>query len=84
MIPICNECQFYVAADDRCGRCKILNVPKRMHDQCHCHPGNISAKDCSKLLHIHQKWRRGGKGKMLHPYLIGVAIDKALNIVRNI
>ena len=35
-----------------------------------------------KILHDAQKWRRGSKKKMLPPYLLGLAIDRALTEMR--
>jgi hypothetical protein len=35
-----------------------------------------------KILHYAQKWRRGKKIKPIPPYLLGQAIDKAINELR--
>lgn len=45
---------------------------------------NISNDKAVKVLHDYQKYRRGAKEWKYcpHPYLIGIAIDKAINSLR--
>ena len=68
-------------------RCKLnkgithgnFKVAKCMFDRT-----NISNDKAVRVLHDYQKYRRGAIGFKYcpHPYLIGIAIDKAINSLR--
>ena len=69
-------------------RCKLnkgvtqgnFKVAKCMFDRT-----NISKKKASKVLHDFQKYRRGAT-ELIYcppPYVIGIAIDKAINAMRS-
>ena len=68
-------------------RCKLnkgithgnYTVTKCMFDRT-----NISNDKAVRVLHDYQKYRRGAKEWKYcpHPYLIGIAIDKAINSLR--
>lgn len=44
----------------------------------------MSAVETLRVLHHYQKWRRGGSGKMPHPFVLGQAIDSAIRAMRRI
>ena len=70
-------------------RCKLnsgvthgnLKVAKCMFDRT-----TISNDKAVRVLHDYQKYRRGAIGFKYcpHPYLIGIAIDKAINSLRKL
>ena len=41
-------------------------------------------RQAEKILHDLNKWRRGGKGKMPDPRLVGKAIDAAIVLFRKV
>jgi len=42
----------------------------------------MTVKEAIKILHYHQKWRRGAKIPMTNPKELGVAIDVAIQKLR--
>lgn len=82
--PHCGECSFFKYEDtDGCGLCDVYNREQRCSDQCTVHYKSMTPKACQRALHEYQKWRRGGRGQMPHPYIIGQVIDKAITIIRS-
>lgn len=82
--PHCGECSFFKYEDtDGYGCCVVNNREQRCSDQCTVHYKLMTPKSCLRVLHEFQKWRRGGKGPMPHPYIIGQVIDKAITIIRS-
>lgn len=41
----------------------------------------MTTKEAIEILKVHNKWRRGAEIPMLHPTEIGVAIDKAIEVM---
>lgn len=82
-IPYCGECP-YAKNEDASGYmwCELMNDNTHCSNQCNLSYGALTPKRIAKILHNLQKWRRGGKGKMPNPYIIGVAIDSAIRILR--
>lgn len=39
----------------------------------------MSVKKAISILEKHNKWRRGGKGEMIDPTILGIAIDTIVN-----
>lgn len=82
--PHCGECSFFKYEDtDGYGLCDVTQREQRCSDHCVVHYKSMTPKACLRVLHEYQKWRRGGKGPMPHPYVIGLSIDKAITIIRN-
>ena len=80
----------YLDAKDTCStyRCKLnkgvtngnFKVAKCMFDRM-----NLTKKKASKVLHDFQNYRRGAT-ELIYcppPYVIGIAIDKAINVMRS-
>ena len=42
----------------------------------------MTKQECIKILTAHNKWRRGGKGKMTNPVTLGIAIDAAIKYLQ--
>lgn len=43
----------------------------------------MNALQAAKILKCHNKWRRGGKGKMTDPARLGMAIDVVVELIEN-
>lgn len=79
----CGECTFFKHEDiDGYGYCDIVGREKRCSDVCYFTNYAIGAKEAAKILHYHQKWRRGGNSEMPAPWIIGAAIDVAIHELR--
>lgn len=76
-IPYCGECCFLSN-----GQCTILEREQRCSDQCAVRYNQITHREAERILHHYQKWRRGGKGPMPPPYVVGQAIDKSIKVLR--
>ena len=83
----CGGCVFFkdesIYGD---GICELSSCFSLCDDVCKFNKENISVRNSIKILHKLQKYRRGSVGidKCPSPYLIGIAIDKAINVLRNI
>lgn len=84
-ILYCGECS-YAKDEDVYGYmyCKIMDGSTHCSNLCHLSHEALTPKQTAKLLHIFQKWRMGGKGKMPNPYIIGAAIDNSIRILRQV
>lgn len=82
-IPYCGECSFLSHEDtDGYGQCAILHREQHCSDRCTVRYNQLTPRQAERILHQFQKWRRGHKGPMPHPYVIGQAIDKAIKVLR--
>lgn len=83
MIPYCGECIYLKYEDtDGYGVCDLTNREQRCSDKCWL--SSLKTKQAIKVLHDYQKWRRGGKGDMIPPYIIGMTIDEAIRTLRTL
>ena len=80
--PLCGECPFFKHEDiDGYGICNADDMKKRCSDKCNvCN----SLKSTERILDYFQKWRRGDNIKMPHPYVVGIAIDWAIKVLREL
>lgn len=79
----CGQCSFIRNEDiDGYGICVITKRECNCGDKCFFTERNMNDAEALKILHYAQKWRRGYKCKMPRPTLFGMAIDKAINIIR--
>lgn len=85
---LCVECRYYdehTTYRDGSHRCKLCeSISVIAHDDCRLTRITMSAKSASKVLHDMQKWRRCGTGRMVNPYLFGIAIDVAIRHLRRV
>jgi hypothetical protein len=83
MIPNCGECPlFKYECTDGYGWCDVREREAHCGDQCNVSYNELTNKGAVKILHYAQKWRRGKKMPMLPPYILGIGIDKAINVLR--
>lgn len=84
LIPTCVDCPFCRDTSiQRVGYCTITRNGILPHDECWINYDNITTREAVRILHHAQKYRRGKKKMPLpSPYLLGVAIDKSINILR--
>ena len=81
----CGECCFFKhECADGFGYCDITNYPCYCDDKCGLKHNTITNSQAVKILHYAQKWRRGGKMKMINPFVYGLAIDAAILKLRRI
>ena len=80
----CGECPFFKYEDtDVYGRCDISGSKSNCSLVCAFYKqGELTNKQAVKVLHHAQKWRRGAKVCMPPPALLGLAIDKAIRVLR--
>ena len=76
--PFCGECSFCID-----GFCTVCQQTVLGHERCSLHRHTMTVEQIEKVLHTYQKWRRGGRGKQPHPYVVGVAIDGAIKSLRS-
>lgn len=84
-IPYCGDCPYFLYEDaNGSGICNITNTVSHCHELCPiCTTAEyLTPKELAKLLSKVNKWRRGGKGEMPSPTLIGFAIDEAIRWLR--
>ena len=77
----CGECPFFKWEDTYgYGICDISGFAKN----CSFEDGlkQLTKRQAIKVLHHAQKWRRGEKIGMPPPALLGLAIDKAIRVLR--
>lgn len=83
--PYCGECPFLrYESTDGYGLCYTNRRIVCCSDQCHIAYETLKPAQALRVLHFHQKWRRGGKGAMAPPYLVGAAIDTAIHQLRKL
>ena len=81
----CGECCFFKhECADGFGYCDITNYPCYCGDICNLNYKSMTNSQAVKILHYAQKWRRGGKMKMINPFVYGLAIDAAILKLRTI
>lgn len=80
----CANCPFFLYEDtDGLGICHITDQVTKCDEACHLKPQHgLTPRQTLRILHHHQKWRRGAKIKIAPPYVVGIAIDQAIRIVR--
>lgn len=83
-IPTCVDCPFCSETSIQQVRyCTITRDGILPHDECWINYDNITTREAVRILHHAQKYRRGkNKIPLPSPYLLGVAIDKSINILR--
>lgn len=84
MTTYCGECPFFKYEDtDGYGICDISGFAENCSMECSfCMFDELTNKQAVKVLHHTQKWRRGAKIGMPPPALLGLAIDKAIRVLR--
>ena len=81
--PHCGECSFFSHEDtDGYGWCDIECRVQRCSDKCTISRTSITDKQAERVLHYSQKWRRGAKIEQPSPYVLGIAIDRAIKVLR--
>ena len=80
----CGEYPFFKYEDiDGYGICDISGFAKNCSFECSfCMFDELTNIQAVKVLHHTQKWRRGAKIGMPPPDLLGLAIDKAIRVLR--
>ena len=79
----CGECNFFSHENiDGFGRCDVTQREQQCCDQCTLSRDNITDKQALRVLHYAQKWRRGAKTECVNPYVFGIAIDRAIKVLR--
>ena len=84
MATHCGECPFFKYEDiDGYGICDISGLAKNCSLECSlCTFDELTKEQAVKVLHHAQKGRRGAKIGMPPPALLGLAIDKAIRVLR--
>ena len=79
----CRECNFFSHESiDGFGWCDVTDREQQCRDQCTLSRENITDKQALRVLHYAQKWRRGAKTERVNPYVFGIAIDRAIKVLR--
>lgn len=82
-IPYCGECCFLQDEDvNGIGYCRLRRGPMGCDDQCELDHYGIDNNEAAYGLHYFQKWRRGAKIAMPHPYVVGKLIDASIRNFR--
>ena len=84
MATYCGECPSFKYEDtDGYGICDISGSKSNCSLVCDFDKqGELTNEQAIKVLHHAQKWRRGAKIGMPPPALLGLAIDKAIRVLR--
>ena len=84
MATYCGECPFFKYEDtDGYGICDIGGFADNCSMECSFFVfDQLTNRQAVKVLHHTQKWRRGAKIGMTPPALMGLAIDKAIRVLR--
>lgn len=83
--PYCGECPYFLYEGlDGFGICDIQKQTANCSFVCDFTDRPPTPKETERLLHHYQKYRRGTKPKAPSPFLIGVAIDEAIRIIRKL
>ena len=81
----CGECPFFKNEDtEGYGHCNISKREEYCGDLCRYYTYIMLRKETVRMLHYCQKWRRGANIQMPPPTLLGLAIDNAIRIIRNL
>ena len=81
----CEECCFFkLEYAGGFGHCDITNYPCHFGEICNLNHKSMTNSQAVKILHYAQKWRRGGKMKMINPFVYGLATDAAMLKLRRI
>lgn len=84
-VPLCGGCPFHkYEATDGYAFCDITGKGIYVGDQCDIAYETLTNGQAARILHHHQRWRRGAKTSQTPPYLVGAAIDKAINSLRKL
>lgn len=85
-IPYCGEdcCFRDPECSDGFGYCNIVEHSTYCGDQCMIVHTKLKPRQIAKALHYIQKWRRGAKTAIPHPYVYGVVTDAAIYQLRKI
>ena len=84
-IPYCGECCFVRHEGlDGLGYCNIAGAITHCGSKCVLDHTKMPPAAIAKALHYIQKWRRGAKTAMPHPYVYGVVTDAAIYQLRKI
>jgi hypothetical protein len=79
----CGECNFFSHESiDGYGWCDVTGREQRCSDRCTLSRENITDKQALRVLHYAQKWRRGANTECVNPYVFGIAIDRAIKVLR--
>ena len=79
----CGDCPFFKYETNGYGICDISGFAKNCSLECSfCMFDQLTNIQAVKVLHYTQKWRRGAKIGMPPPALLGLAIDKAIRVLR--
>lgn len=83
MIPHCGECPLFKhICPDGWGWCYVRERDVYCGNHCDVVYKTMTPHHAVKILHYAQKWRRGKNIAPIPPYLLGQAIDKAINELR--
>ena len=84
MATYCGECPFFKYENTHgYGICDISGIVENCSLMCSFERlDQLTNKQAIKVLHHAQKWRRGAKIGMPPPALLGLAIDKAIRVLR--
>ena len=84
MATYCGECPFFKYEDTYgYGICDISGSKSNCSLVCAFDKqGELTNEQAVKVLHHTQKWRRGANIGMPPPALLGLAIDKAIRVLR--
>ena len=83
MATYCGECPFFKDETNGYGICDISGFTKNCFMECwFVWSDQLTNIQAVKVLHHTQKWRRGEKIGMPPPALLGLAIDKAIRVLR--
>ena len=81
----CGECTFFKwKNEDSYGICYLTGLAMNHTFKCSFEDRlkELTKEQAIKVLHHAQKWRRGAKIGMPPPALLGLAIDKAIRVLR--
>ena len=81
----CGECPLFMYEDiNGLGFCAAQKGWMHCADICAFWTGSMDNDEVLRILHYARKWRRGANTKILSPVLLGLAIDNAMRIIRNL
>lgn len=81
----CGECPLFMYEDiNGLGFCAAQKGWMHYADICAFWTGSMDNDEVLRILHYARKWRRGANTKILSPVLLGLAIDNAMRIIRNL
>lgn len=81
----CGECPLFMYEDiNGLGFCAAQKGWMHCADVCAFWTAPMDNDEVLRILHYARKWRRGANTKILSPVLLGLAIDNAMRIIRNL